>query len=90
MCHMSKVGVRELRQNASVYLARVQQGEVVEVSIRGKVVARLVPAIDSEWDRLVAEGYVRPPTNDRLEDLEPLDVDLDLTAHLLAAREHER
>jgi prevent-host-death family protein len=38
------VGVRELRQNLSKYLARVKEGESLVVRERGKVVARLVPA----------------------------------------------
>jgi prevent-host-death family protein len=43
--HMaSVVGVRELRQNLSKYLARVKQGEDLEVTERGQVVARLIPA----------------------------------------------
>ena len=43
--HMSSiVGVRELRQNLSKYLARVKEGEDLEVTERGEVVARLVPA----------------------------------------------
>src|SRR5215211_7127489 len=43
--HMaSMVGVRELRQNLSRYLARVKQGEDLEVTERGQVVARLIPA----------------------------------------------
>lgn len=38
------VGVRELRQNLSRYLQRVKEGEDLQVSERGRVVARLVPA----------------------------------------------
>ena len=42
--HMVAVGVRELRQNLSKYLARVKEGEDLEVTERGRVVARLIPA----------------------------------------------
>jgi prevent-host-death family protein len=38
------VGVRELRQNLSKYLARVKDGEDLAVTERGRVVARLIPA----------------------------------------------
>jgi prevent-host-death family protein len=38
------VGVRELRQNLSKYLARVKQGETLAVTERGYEVARLVPS----------------------------------------------
>ena len=72
---MAKIGVRELRQNASVYLARVQEGEVIEVSVRGKSVARIVPALDHLWERLLSEGRIRPPLpGARLEDIEPVAV----------------
>lgn len=37
------VGVRELRQNLSKYLRRVKDGETLDVSERGQIVARLVP-----------------------------------------------
>lgn len=37
-----QVGVRELRQNLSVYLRRVAEGETLEVTERGRPVARLV------------------------------------------------
>ena len=36
-----RVGVRELRQNLSVYLRRVEQGEAFEVTDHGRPVARL-------------------------------------------------
>ncbi len=74
MCVMalpSRVGVRELRQNLSVYLRRVKAGESFDVTERGHPVARLSPASgDSGWDRLVAEGKVRAATR-RLADLPP-------------------
>lgn len=37
------IGVRELRQYASTYLARVKEGESLTVTERGTPVARLVP-----------------------------------------------
>ena len=57
-----RIGVRELRQNASRYLARVKAGETVEVTERGVLVARLVPPQPSESarDRLVAAGKLVP------------------------------
>lgn len=38
------VGVRELRQNLSRYLAQVKEGETLTVTERGHEVARLVPS----------------------------------------------
>jgi len=58
----ARVGVRELRQNLSVYLDRVKDGEALDVTERGQVVARLVPSrgeIGSVYERMVAEGRVR-------------------------------
>lgn len=75
MCYMSlpaRVGVRELRQNLSVYLRRVKNGEMLEVTERGRPVARLTPLLtgDEYWDRLIAEGKVIPATRD-IRDLPP-------------------
>jgi antitoxin (DNA-binding transcriptional repressor) of toxin-antitoxin stability system len=61
MCYMSRhseVGVRELRQNLSVYLARVKKGERLSVTERRQVVAVLAPvhASDDPLSRLVATG----------------------------------
>jgi prevent-host-death family protein len=62
-----RVGVRELRQNLSVYLARVKQGETLEVTEHGQPVAQLGPRVAkpvSIIDRLIAEGRVTPATLD--------------------------
>ena len=62
---MERIGVRELRQNASVYLDRVKKGESIEVTERGIPVAVLSPAPGlSLLDRLVAEGQVTPGRGD--------------------------
>ena len=72
MCYMAhgQVGVRELRQNLSVYLRRVQEGETLTVTDRGQPVARLTPLPDrmSVLDRLIAEGRAKPAQGD-LRDL---------------------
>jgi len=60
---MDRVGVRELRQNLSVYLRRVVAGETLEVTERGRPVALLTPvgARDDPIMRLVAAGRASPP-----------------------------
>lgn len=60
---MERIGVRELRQNASKYLQRVKAGETVEVTERGQLVALLVPPSPAltARDRLIAEGKLLPP-----------------------------
>jgi len=66
------VGVRELRQNLSVYLDRVKQGAALEVTEHGRVVAVLgpVPANASRHDILLAQGLIRPATRS-IRDLPP-------------------
>jgi len=68
----SQVGVRELRQNLSVYLRRVKAGEALEVTERGHVVALLVPLPDPDtpFERLIASGSATRPTG-RLAELTP-------------------
>ena len=40
---MPKVKVTELRQDLPAYLARVERGEELEVTVHGRVIARIVP-----------------------------------------------
>lgn len=56
------VGVRELRQNLSVYLARVKRGTTYSVTEHGHIVALLrpTPPTDDVIERLVAEGRATP------------------------------
>ena len=59
---MTRIGVRELRQNASRYLALVKAGETVEVTERGELVAVLAPPSPAATarERLIAEGRLIP------------------------------
>jgi antitoxin (DNA-binding transcriptional repressor) of toxin-antitoxin stability system len=63
------VGVRELRQNLSVYLARLSTGVTYRVTDRGKAVALLIPLPEqtSVLERLVASGRASAPTGDLLD-----------------------
>jgi prevent-host-death family protein len=69
-----EVGVRELRQNLSVYLRRVKKGEALEVKERGQRVAVLVPAgaKSTALDRLVAAGRATRAGGDLLALGKPL------------------
>ena len=53
---MASVGVRELRQRASELLRRVEQGESIEITDRGRAVAVLTPVPDDPLERLRATG----------------------------------
>jgi len=68
---MDSVGVRELRQNLSVYLRKVKAGESLVVTERGREVARLTPSgpADSPIARLVAERGATMPRGDLMERL---------------------
>ena len=62
MCVMKSVGVRELRQNLSVWLRRVERGAAFQVTDRGRPVALLQPLptrTDAEA-RYVAAGILVP------------------------------
>ncbi|MGH2401437.1 MAG: type II toxin-antitoxin system Phd/YefM family antitoxin [Candidatus Limnocylindria bacterium] len=63
---MKRVGIRELRQNASEYVRRAEAGETIEVTDRGRPVARLAPLPEaaSILDRLIAEGKATRATRD--------------------------
>ncbi len=88
---MERIGVRELRQHASRYLARVAGGESLEVTDRGRPVAMLVPVHADEWQHLLASGRVIPPTakGDVLDEA-PDDFGIDASKALAAVREEER
>jgi antitoxin (DNA-binding transcriptional repressor) of toxin-antitoxin stability system len=73
MCYImdmdiARVGVRELRQNLSVYLERIALGETLEVTDRGQPVAILAPLPKpvSVLERLRAEGRLTPAKGDLL------------------------
>ena len=71
---MLSIGIRELRQQASKYLRRVEGGETIEVTDRGRPVARLVPVSrETGLEELAASGRLAPATGDLLELGEPLE-----------------
>lgn len=64
---MTSIGIRDLKNHLSRYVRRVEAGERVRVTDRGRVVAELVPpgggstaARPSRYQELVARGVVRP------------------------------
>jgi prevent-host-death family protein len=63
----ARVGVRELRQNLSVYLERVKNGETLEVTEHGQPIAQLGPRPTkpvSLIDQMIADGRITPATVD--------------------------
>lgn len=62
---LGSVGVRELRQNLSIYLDRVKLGETLSVTEYGHVVAVLAPLPAAQLTtlaRLAGEGRATAPT----------------------------
>jgi len=56
-----EVGIRALRADLSRWLKRVQHGEEITVTDRGKPVAKITPANGrSKLDELIAAGIVEP------------------------------
>jgi prevent-host-death family protein len=59
---MRRIPHRELRNNSSQILEDVKNGEVIEVTNHGEVVAVLIPPSATPFERLVAAGKVRTST----------------------------
>ncbi|CUU58198.1 prevent-host-death family protein [Parafrankia irregularis] len=91
---MDRVGVRELNQNTSQVIDRVRRGETIEVTDRGRPVARLVPIGrgTAALDRLVTEGRAIPPVTGGPVPMPPLlgNPSVSATDELIAMRDEER
>jgi prevent-host-death family protein len=60
------VGIRELKNGASRIIQRVEGGEPITVTRRGKPVARIVSAqTPAHLATMIADGAVRPGTDAR-------------------------
>ncbi|WP_433263986.1 type II toxin-antitoxin system Phd/YefM family antitoxin [Actinosynnema sp. CS-041913] len=87
---MESIGVRELRQNASVYLRRAAAGETITVTDHGVPVAVIGPPPKDVTlrERLRLSGELVPADGSRdvlLED--PVESDVDVSAELQWLRE---
>ena len=65
--NMTSTGIRELKDNLSRYIRRIEAGERIAVTAHGRVVAELVPPVKgsrarrpSRYEELVATGVIRP------------------------------
>ena len=63
-----ETGIRELKDNLSRYIRRVEAGQRIAVTAHGRIVAELVPpgtarrkSPGSRWDELIASGILHPP-----------------------------
>ena len=95
---MAATGIRELKDNLSRYIRRVEAGERIAVTAHGRVVAELVPpeatrqARRSRWDELIAAGTLRPPleAGDPFEDWPDIRLPRGTAADLIDADRGER
>ena len=65
---MTSTGIRELKDNLSRYIRRIEAGERIAITAHGRVVAELVPPgtagtrrVPNRFDELVEAGVIRPP-----------------------------
>lgn len=64
---VTSTGIRELKDNLSRYIRRIEAGERIAITAHGRVVAELVPpgvkanGAPTRFDELVASGVIRPP-----------------------------
>jgi prevent-host-death family protein len=92
---MREIGVRELKSSLSRVLHDVEEGEQVRVTVRGRVVADIVPAgsraSNTRLRELVASGRVTPSTRARpTRRPRPMQSERSATSIVLAERDAER
>ena len=92
---MREIGVRELKANLSQVLHRIEEGEEVRVTLRGRHIADLVPAGSKrsllDLRDLISEGRVTPPSRSRpLGRPRPLATGRSATAIVLDERAEDR
>lgn len=67
MARVERIGIRELRQHASKWVAKAKAGTPIEITDRGQPVARLTPISPPDLDReaLIADGLLVPAPRPR-------------------------
>jgi prevent-host-death family protein len=89
-----RVGIRDLRQNASRLLKRVSSGETIEVTDHGHPIARIVPLRAGALEQMVLEGRARRASADLLDTAQALGLPEAAESHpsvaLAGLRDDER
>jgi prevent-host-death family protein len=75
---MATVGLRELRQDASDLVRRVEAGEEIIITVSGRASARLVPARPTQWRAWaeIADLFRGPADPDWERDRDLADADV--------------
>jgi antitoxin (DNA-binding transcriptional repressor) of toxin-antitoxin stability system len=91
---MTSTGIRELKDNLSRFIRRIEAGERIAITAHGRVVAELVPpgtktrgGAPSRFDELIATGVIRPPleAGDPTEDWPEIRLPPGMAAELIDA-----
>ena len=71
----STVGLRELRQDASELVRRVEGGEEIDITVAGRLAARLIPAAPKRWQKWseIAQVFTGQVDPDWDRDMELVD-----------------
>ncbi len=88
-----RVGVRELRQDASGVLKVVKAGQKVIVTEHGKAIAELSPITNPTLQDYIAAGVITPASrkyNSKIDKPILLPKGVDIVAELLSARRQAR
>ena len=91
---VATAGIRELKDNLSRYIRRIEAGERIAITAHGRVVAELVPpgagsrtSTSSRFEELVAAGVIRPPleSGDAIDDWPDIRLPRGAAAELIDA-----
>ncbi len=90
---MISTGIRDLKDNLSRYIRRIEAGERIAITAHGRVVAELVPpgaktkGTAGRFDELVAAGVIRTPLEggDPTEDWPDIGLPAGTAAELIDA-----
>lgn len=58
----NRVGIRELKQNASKVIQEVKDGEIITVTEHGVPVAKIIPIASDRYQELIQDGTIEPGT----------------------------
>jgi prevent-host-death family protein len=89
---MGEVPVRALNQDTAGVLARVKRGEHIDITERGTVIARIVPAGDNPLSDMISAGKLHPATLSGLppQPTGPINTDHEAGKLLREMRDAER
>lgn len=88
MCYVvdamsTRVGIRELRQQASAVLRRVVGGETIDVTDHGHPIARIVPLRPGIIDQMVLDGRATEARGDLIDLADQMGLPADASGPVL-------